>query len=120
MVGLDIHDLGSERLSWRRLEVFIGGFQLDPKYALFKLMNPDWRWDLNSQLIAHLADMTAGANWQRAGKKDAKKPKPIIRPGVKDSAEKSRFGVTEMSVEAAAEWLTGDGMEITASATSVV
>lgn len=46
----------------------------------------DALWTLESQLLAHIGDVLAAANWQRAGDKRAQKPKPIPRPGVKDKA----------------------------------
>ena len=54
----------------------------------------DALWTLESQLLAHIGDVLAAANWQRAGDKRAQKPKPIPRPGVRDKAGtgKSRYG----------------------------
>lgn len=36
-------------------------------------------WDTNSYLLANLADLLAGGNWQRGGGKGAR-PKPLKRP----------------------------------------
>lgn len=36
-------------------------------------------WDVNSYLLANVADLLAGANWQRGGGKTAR-PKPTQRP----------------------------------------
>lgn len=60
------------------------------------------RWELTDTLLAHIADLLAGANWQRAGNKNAPRPKPIPRPGVKPHGEK-RLGTASMSID---EWRT--------------
>lgn len=36
-------------------------------------------WDANTYLLAHVADLIAGGNWQRGGGKGPK-PKPLQRP----------------------------------------
>lgn len=45
-------------------------------------------WDVNSHLLARIAHILAGANWQRAGGK-GQKPRPIKPPDAKQS-RKSR------------------------------
>lgn len=42
----------------------------------------DAAWSLGDHLLAHIADLLAGANWQRAGDKAVPRPKPLPRPGV--------------------------------------
>lgn len=37
-------------------------------------------WGVAEYLLAQTVDLLAGANWQRAGRKSAPKPKPIARP----------------------------------------
>ncbi len=37
-------------------------------------------WGVSEYLLAQAVDLLAGANWQRAGKKSAPRPKPIPRP----------------------------------------
>jgi hypothetical protein len=46
-------------------------------------------WTLEAQLLAQIADLLAGANWQRSGGK-SQKPKPIKRPGV--TGDEQTFG----------------------------
>ncbi|PPG25969.1 hypothetical protein C5E10_18030 [Pseudoclavibacter sp. RFBG4] len=111
--------MGDDDLSWRQLDIFIGGCQLDSSTALYKVMNPDHRWDLSEQLLAHVADTLAAGNWQRAGKKSAPKPKPIKRPGV-SSEETTTLGTTVMSVAEADEWLSGDAQIITPTAANEI
>ena len=60
-----------------------------------------------------MGDLTAGGNWQRAGRKSAKRPELIKRPGVKESADTTKFGTTAMSVNDANQGLSGDGQVIT-------
>lgn len=45
------------------------------------------RWDIKAHLLATVADLLQGANWQRGGGKGPK-PKPIPRPDAR--AEKRR------------------------------
>lgn len=44
-------------------------------------------WLITDHLLAAVIDLLQAANWQRQGNKNAKKPKPLPRPGVshKDS-----------------------------------
>lgn len=50
-------------------------------------------WGVAEYLLAQVVDLLAGANWQRAGKKSAPKPKPVNRPTVaKANAEQSDKG----------------------------
>lgn len=37
-------------------------------------------WSLNTFLLALVADALHAANWQRGGKKNAPRPKPLPRP----------------------------------------
>lgn len=42
-------------------------------------------WGLDSHLLAGIFDQLAAANWQRAGDENAERPKPLPRPGSKES-----------------------------------
>lgn len=85
--GVDIRDLGSESLSWRRIGVLIR--QLPPQSATWVSKNGgDALWGLTEQLLAATVDALNVGNWQRAASgldkgKQPKKPSPIPRPGVK-------------------------------------
>lgn len=100
--------------------MLIGGFQTEPRFALYKMLNPDWPWDLDTQLLAHMGDLLAGANWQRSGDKHARKPEPIKRPGLRDDKDSKTFGRGEMTLTEVDAWLSGEGMTITPSQASTV
>lgn len=56
---------------------------LPPRSAVYRLRNPDsWQWGLPEQILAGIFDGIQGGNWQRAGNKNAPRPKPMPRPGV--------------------------------------
>lgn len=59
--------------------------QSDPLSALAtELHGP--RWSIEAQLMAEVYDVLAAANWQRAGRKSAPKPKRLPRPWEKVKA----------------------------------
>ncbi|MFD0902328.1 hypothetical protein [Actinomadura sediminis] len=43
------------------------------------ILGPAAEWTDDTHLLAHLVDLTSGANWQRGGGKGSK-PKPLKRP----------------------------------------
>lgn len=50
--------------------------------ALFRAVaGEEGEWDLRTHILAGLFDLTAAANWQRAGDENAKKPDRLPRPG---------------------------------------
>jgi hypothetical protein len=73
-------DLGTPRLSWRRLGVLIR--HLPRGSALHRELDPEgYDWDRPTDLLANILDVEVFALWQRSGGKGAK-PKPIPRPRV--------------------------------------
>jgi len=63
---------------------------LPPESALVRAVSPDEaEWTLVPHLLAGIADRLEVANWQRAGDKNAPKPKPIPRPGVEGKKRRS-------------------------------
>jgi len=88
-------DLFTGSLSWRRLTVLVR--KLPPESSLAGVIS-EGQWGLTDQLLAGIFDQLALANWQRAGNKKAKRPKPIPRPGVERD---KRFGSKSMSID---EW----------------
>jgi hypothetical protein len=72
-------DLGTDRLTWRRLGVLIG--TLPPESATLREINgPEYSaWQTTDYLLAAVVDVLQGANWQRGGGKGAR-PKPLPRP----------------------------------------
>lgn len=59
----------------------------DTSMAIYRVLNPDWEWDLTNQLLAYLIDHEQMMAWVEGGKKGPR-PKPIPRPGVSDKREK--------------------------------
>lgn len=98
--GLDLRDLG-DALSYRRLSVFLAGSPEDSSFARSS-GGDESLWTLTDQLLALIADQLAAANWQRGGGVGPR-PKPIPRPGVVDSDDKTFKGVS-MTLEEAEVW----------------
>lgn len=98
--GVDLCDLGGERLTWRRLGVLIR--QLPPTSATWLAKSGgESVWGLTEQLLAAAVDALNIANWQRAaaGRKKNEQPaqpEPITRPGVKKMGR--RFGTSSLSI----------------------
>lgn len=77
--GLSLDLLGTEAFSWYDLMAFQRHVQADPKSALTtELHGPTW--SIEAQLMAVAVDLLGIANWQRAGRRSAPKPKRIPRP----------------------------------------
>lgn len=75
--------------------------------ALVQAMHPEESaWDIHAHLLASVLDTLNFANWQRQGKKSAKKPKPIPRPGVTDP-DSETLGRDPLPVDEMAQWLGG-------------
>lgn len=58
-------------------------------------------WSADTHLLATVADLLAGGNWQRGGGK-GRRPKPIQRPGAKSAGRRwgSAKGLDPKSVRA--------------------
>ena len=77
--GLSLDLLGTEAFSWYDLLVFAKFVQAEPSSALAtELHGPTW--SIEAQLMAMIVDILGIANWQRAGRRSAPKPKRIPRP----------------------------------------
>lgn len=72
-------------MTWRKFDALLSG--LPPGSAYIRAVRPELAWNENEHLLAHIADLLAGGNWQRSGGK-GQRPKPIKRPG----AEEATFG----------------------------
>lgn len=79
MMGKHIDQLGTPALSWRDLLVLVHRWLKVNSSATFESAN-GVVWSIEGQLLAAVIDLTQSANWQRAGKKSAPKPKPLPRP----------------------------------------
>jgi hypothetical protein len=77
--GYTLDDLGTEALSWYDLLVMLQYMQQDHSSALATEIHGA-HWSVDAQLLAVVSDALAIANWQRAGRKHAPRPKPIQRP----------------------------------------
>lgn len=94
-------DLGTDRLTWRRLGLLIRHLPSDSAtYA--EIHGPQAAWRVTDYLLANVADQLAGANWQRGGGK-GRRPQPLPRPR---SAVEQRARKREMERMAAkhADW----------------
>ena len=63
--GVDLLDIGTPALSWRRADVLIR--QLPREARLTQEMHPAQRWSQTDYLLALVADLLNLANWQRLG-----------------------------------------------------
>lgn len=103
--GLSLDDLGSEALTWYDLRVFVRHVQTSPDSALGLELRGHAVWSVEAQLLATIADSLAWANWQRAGKKNAPKPKPLERPWLKAKGQK--FGKDAIPLSEFDDWWDG-------------
>lgn len=53
-------------------------------------------WTVTDHLLAHIGDLLAAANWQRAGDNNKPKPKPIQRPGVNEGRRRLEVSGVEL------------------------
>lgn len=84
--GWTLDELG-ERLSWRDLLVLIQRWQQVADTALAEAIHGKV-WKVTDQLLAEVIDVLNVANWQRAGKKSAPRPKRFPRPWEKPRGRK--------------------------------
>ncbi|WNT44408.1 tail assembly chaperone [Microbacterium phage Nicky22] len=104
--GRTLDDLGTEALTWYDLAAFVTHLQRDPSTALAVELHGT-TWSIEAQLLATIADTLAVANWQRAGKKTAPKPKPIPRPWEKPAS--STFGSDAIPIADFDDWWNSQG-----------
>jgi hypothetical protein len=99
--GHSLDELGSEAFSWYDLLCMSEHLQRDPNSALTYALHGS-RWTVEAQLMAVVADTLAIANWQRAGRKSAPRPKPIPRPWEKVKAKV--FGSKPVPISQFNDW----------------
>jgi hypothetical protein len=106
-LGLRLDDLGTEALTWRDLHVITQ--KSGPGSALMRELQPELSaWGSGTvvaDLLAHVVDLLAAGNWQRAGKRTAPKPKPVPRPGRK--VDSTRYGSAPIPVKDFDSWWNG-------------
>lgn len=100
--GLRLGDLGSEALTWADLIAFVAWVKTTHDSALGFEIRGHAIWSIEAQLSAVVADQLAIANWQRAGKKNSPKPKPIPRPWEKSKS--TTFGKDPVKVKDFDTW----------------
>jgi len=93
--------LGTEAFSWYDLLSMVTHLQRDPHSALSVELH-GVHWSIEAQLTAVVADQLAIANWQRAGKKHAPRPKPIARPW--DKPKTQALGRDAIPIAAFDDW----------------
>lgn len=84
-LGLRLEWIGTDRLSWRDLWVVCS--QAPPGSSIHRAVEPEkaaWAsGEVMAWLMAAQIDLLAHGNWQRQGKRNARKPEPVPRPGEK-------------------------------------
>ena len=75
--GLTLDDVGTERLSFRRLGHYLAHSPSDSALMFEESGGP---WVTTDALLANVIDLLQGANYQRSGDKNAKRPTPFPRP----------------------------------------
>lgn len=93
-MNLDLEDLGTDRLTWRKAIIIVRELANDPHSALVRAADPDHLWDLHAHLLANIADSLNLLVWfkTRDGQKGRNRPKPIPRPGIKVDPEMQVIG----------------------------
>ncbi|MDH6283231.1 DUF5361 domain-containing protein [Prescottella agglutinans] len=81
-MNLDLEDLGTDLLTWRKAIVIVRELANDPNSALVRAADPDHLWDFHAHLLAGLTDSVNLLVWIQGGGKNGNKPKPLPRPGV--------------------------------------
>lgn len=100
-LGLRLRDAGSRRFSWRDLWVVVR--QSPTTSALARAVHGERvLWSAETHLLAHVADLLAAGNWQRAGRRNAQKPKPVPRPG---QTKTQTIGSAPVSVAELESWI---------------
>lgn len=101
MRGFSLDLLGTEAFTWYDLAAFVKHVQTEPSSKLARELHGEV-WTIEAQLLASIADTLASANWQRAGKRSAPRPKPIPRPWEK--AKSTGFGKAPIPISAFNDW----------------
>lgn len=86
-VGHRLRDLDDPRAGLTIGDLLDMASFADPTMAIYRVLNPEWEWDLTNQLLAFLIDHQQMQAWGEGGRKGPK-PKPIPRPGVSEKDEK--------------------------------
>lgn len=101
-LGLRLEWLGTEALSWRDLLVIVRGRDRDSRLS-FALDGEAILWSQTDYLLAAVIDVLQEANWQRAGKPNAPRPKRVKRPGV-DEPGTQKYGRDPIPIAEFNDW----------------
>jgi hypothetical protein len=99
--GVDLMDLGTDRLTWGRLGRLVR--QLPPTSRTTAAVLGHSPWSASEHLLAAVVDVLAAANWQRAqaaSKKAIPRPEPIPRPGAQQRTNPRRTTLTPEQIAA--------------------
>lgn len=104
--GIDLLDLGTPRLSFRRLASLLSQLPRDSRYVN-DTVGERARWSATDHLLADVVDQLNWLIWVNVAvnsKRPPKKPTPIKRPGVEQQGQK-RFGTARMTLKQARAYL---------------
>lgn len=112
-LGIDVRQVGTPVLTWRRLRLFVHQLAEDRSTNLWRELAGEWAdWTPAQQVRAAMVNALRVANWQRT--EDATKkapqhyPEPLLPPGVEldnENRQVERFGSTRMTFEETDAWL---------------
>lgn len=97
--GLRLRDVGSDRCTWSDLRAVI--YTAEPGSCLAVALGVPWA--ATEYMLANVVDLLSAGNWQRGGDKNARRPKPMPRPGEKDDSTQV-FGADPIASEDFEEW----------------
>ena len=93
--GVDLRDVGTPDLTWRRLRVLIQHLPADS--ALSRSVHGDAvEWGASEHLLANIFDAISALVWQGGNPKKNPKPKPIPRPGDKRAKKRRQLPPDEV------------------------
>ncbi len=98
-MGYRLDEVGTRQLSWRDLWVIARGLPRDSA-TVRAIRGEAADWTPNTYLLAHIADLLAIANWQRAGRSSSPRPKRVPLPGQDERQHigKDPLPISEMDV----------------------
>lgn len=112
-MNIDVRDLGTPALTWRRALVLVAQMSTDRSSNLWRKLAGEWAdWTAQDQIQVASLNALRIANWQRTD--DATKrnpryfPEALLPPGVsvdQQNRQVEKFGKSRMTVSEANEWL---------------
>lgn len=101
-------------MSWRDLFVVARQSSGDTASALFRSLNPDWRWDVSEQLLHSVEHSVRVLAWQQTkdGMRGRNVPKPVPAPWVPTENDTVTYGSGAVDLDEMAEWLRSRGVRV--------